>query len=138
MPINRVLNNEQNSVLVCNKDGEITHVNESCEHLFGYGKEEMIGQLIELVVPDYAKTKHVEFRKNYMQCPIHKDQGARMGLKGQRKDGSVFEADVVLSPLYTVNGELSVIAVVRDISDVDTIMTNLRAKLERLDSIKKT
>ena len=128
----QILNEDQNAFLLCNSKGVITHVNLACLHLFGYEKHEMIGELVELLVPDYAKKKHPALREQYMKSPVHKNRGTRMGLKGQRKNGSVFDADVTLLPLYTIDDSTAVIAIIRDISDPENILSELKNKIERL------
>lgn len=133
--INSIINNERDAVILCNNKGIITHANQACQRVFGYECNEIIGQTIEMLVPDDVKEKHVGLRSDYMEKPSSRQRGERLGLRGQHKSGVVFDVDVMLSPIYSVDDEWNVVVIVRDISDIGKIMTNLRKKLERLENI---
>lgn len=134
--INNVLDNEKDAVLVCNEEGVITHANNACNKLFGYEPKELLGQKIEVIVPEEVREKHVFLRTEYMKNPEHRSRGSRMGLRAQHKNGEILDVDVVLSPLVSIESNLSIIALVRDISNIEDTMKKLKRNLEQLSEIE--
>ena len=113
----RVMEVTPEAILMTDADGRIVMANARTEGLFGYTREELIGQPIELLVPMAQRDAHVRYRTGYHDKPVVREMGAkRLDLKGQRKDGSVFPIDVSLGPLITEQG-MWVIAAVRDVSE---------------------
>lgn len=136
--IESIINDQADAaVILCDSDGIITHANEACERIFGYTPSELLGETIEILVPDEIKDKHISFRFDYMKAPVSRQRGERMGLRTQRKDGTIAEVDVALSPVCNVKGNVSVIAVIRKMLSVEDIMGSLRNNLERLEEIKR-
>jgi PAS domain S-box-containing protein len=106
-------------------DGRVVLVNAQAERLFGYKREELIGQPVEILVPDAARAVHPGHRAGYLADPRHRPMGAGMPLAGRRRDASTFPAEISLSAIDTGEGIL-VTAAIRDIT------AQLRAKdLER-------
>ena len=97
-------------------DGRIALVNAQAERLFGYGRDELLGRPIEMLVPDTVRDRHPEHRNRYLADPQHRPMGAGMELAGRRKDGSEFPAEISLSAIETEDGTL-VSAAVRDVRD---------------------
>jgi PAS domain S-box-containing protein len=97
-------------------DGRIALVNAQTERLFGYGREELLGQLVEMLVPDSLREIHIGHRNAYLDGPVTRPMGAGMELAGRRKDGSEFPAEISLSAIETEDG-LLVSAAIRDVSD---------------------
>jgi PAS domain S-box-containing protein len=97
-------------------DGQITLVNAQVERLFGYQREELIGQPVELLVPDAARAAHPGLRDGYTADPRHRPMGAGRQLAGRRRDGTTFPADISLSAIETDDGILTT-AAVRDVTD---------------------
>jgi hypothetical protein len=120
--------------MVCaGPDGRIALVNAQAERLFGYGRDEMIGAAIEMLVPDAARAAHPEHRAHYFADPHPRPMGAGQQLAGRRRDGSEFPADISLSAIETDEG-LLVSAAVRDVSDrleAEAEQERLRAIAER-------
>src|ERR1700676_2427143 len=103
--------------MVCvNADGRITLVNAQTERLFGYSRAELVGQPVELLVPDAARDAHPGHRSVYMADPTPRPRGAGMELAGRRRDGTTFPAEISLSAIDTEQGVL-VYAAVRDVTD---------------------
>jgi PAS domain S-box-containing protein len=96
--------------------GQIVLVNAQTERLFGYTREELIGQRVEMLVPDAARAGHPDQRRAYMGEPVHRPMGAGLQLAARRRDGSEFPADISLSALETDDGIL-VSASIRDVSE---------------------
>src|ERR1043165_4807699 len=101
-------------MLVIRDDGRLVLVNQQVETLFGYARAELIGKPIEILLPERLRAKHADFRTQYFRTPVTRRMGAGRRLRGLRKDGSEFPAEVSLSPLHTPEG-LFVTAAVRDI-----------------------
>ncbi len=102
--------------MVCvDADGRIALVNAQAERLFGYGRDELIGQPVEMLVPDTVRDIHPGHRAGYVADPQHRPMGAGMELAGRRRDGTTFPAEISLSAIGTEEGVL-VSAAVRDIT----------------------
>lgn len=104
------------AIVVANEQGEIVLVNSQVERLFGYKKEELLGQQIELLIPERFREIHKAHRKHFYQFPQERKMGEGRELLARRKDGSEFFVDVALNPLV-IEGTTFVSAAIRDISD---------------------
>ena len=104
------------AVLLVNAARRIVFVNARAEKMFGYRREELLGQLIEeTVVPERFHDKHVGHHERYFSNPsVQMDSG--LDLYARRKDGSEFPVDLKLNPLETEQGVLA-ITIVRDVTD---------------------
>ena len=96
-------------------DGRIALVNAQAERLFGYERPELIGQPVEILVPDAARAAHPGYRAGYVADPQHRPMGAGRPLAGRRRDASTFPAEISLSAIDTGEGVL-VAAAVRDVT----------------------
>ena len=96
-------------------DGRIVLVNAQAERLFGYQRAELIGQPIEILVPDAARAVHTGHRAGYVASPRHRPMGAGMPLSGRRRDAGIFPAEISLSAIDTDEGIL-VAAAIRDVT----------------------
>ncbi len=95
--------------------GRIALVNGQTERLFGYRRAELIGQPVEMLVPDAARDIHPGHRAGYIADPQPRPMGAGMELGGRRRDGTTFPAEISLSAIDTEQGIL-VFAAVRDVT----------------------
>ena len=103
--------------MVCvDADGRIAAVNAQAERLFGYARDELIGQPVEILVPDQARKVHHLHRAGYMADPWPRPMGAGIELAARRRDGSTFPAEISLSAVDTGDG-IVVAAAVRDVTD---------------------
>ena len=120
--------------LVCvGGDGRIALVNAQAERLFGYGREEIVGQPLEILVPDEVKAKHRELRARYMADPVARPMDGRGDLGARRRDGSTFPAEISLSTIET-DQETLVMAAVRDGTErreLQAARDRLKAQAER-------
>ena len=96
-------------------DGRIVLVNAQAERLFGYQRAELIGQLVEILVPDAARAVHPGHRAAYAADPRHRPMGTGLPLAGRRRDASTFPAEISLSAIDTGEGIL-VTAAIRDVT----------------------
>lgn len=103
------------AMLAIDPEGHITRVNTQATRLFGYTRAELLGQPVELLVPERLRLRHEGHRKSYSVHPQPRPMGKGFNLSGRRKDGTEFPVDIMLSPLETDSGPL-VLAIVRDTS----------------------
>ena len=102
-------------ILVTNEKSEIINANPSAEKLFGFEKDELIGQKIEVLIPKRYTERHVSQRDNFQQNPHARSMGAGMELFGAKKDGSEFPVEISLSPYSNELGKF-VVAFIIDIT----------------------
>ena len=96
-------------------EGSIVFVNNQAEKMFGYGRTELLGQLVELLLPDRLHEAHARHRADYHATPATRPMGVGLDLLGRRKDGTEFPVEISLSPLSTPEGVL-IVSTIRDIS----------------------
>jgi PAS domain S-box-containing protein len=102
------------ALLIVNGDGHIVLANAQAEKLFGYEHDALLGQPIELLVPEQFREMHVAHRTDYAKAPYARPMGAELELSARRKDMSAIPVEISLSPLQTNEGML-VVATIRDI-----------------------
>jgi PAS domain S-box-containing protein len=124
----QLLDSAPDGVIIVDANGLIRLVNRQAELLFGYEREELLGQLLEILVPDRLRSIHPQHRAAYFAHPIARPMGALLTLAARRKDGSEFPVDISLSSVETEDGVL-VSAAVRDVTDRKRIEDE-RAQLE--------
>ncbi|MCR9192128.1 MAG: diguanylate cyclase [Gammaproteobacteria bacterium] len=105
------------AIIIVDKEGKITLVNGQAEKCFGYTREELIGEYIEIVVPEQFRRTHITQRLTYMEHPDMRPMGRGIDLTAQRKDGSIFPVDISLSPLETDNDGLLIMSIIRDVTE---------------------
>src|SRR3972149_4555716 len=105
-----------NAILMVNQKGEIVLVNSQTEKLFGYNREELIGQSVEILVPDRFRSKHSEYSKSFFVNPQARLIGMGRDLFALRKDGSELHVEIGLNPIKTEEGVL-VLAAIVDITE---------------------
>ena len=103
------------AVFVTGDDGRIRHANRAAEATFGYGRGELLGQEVEVLVPERLREPHRLLRRGYADSPRTRPMGEGRELYGRRKAGEEFPVDVTLAPLETPDGPL-VLSTIRDIS----------------------
>ena len=78
------------AIIEVDQEGRIIVLNQVTEKLFGYSREELLGQPVEMLVPAAARGHHAQHRANYKDHPATRPMGSTLKLEGQRKDGSRF------------------------------------------------
>jgi PAS domain S-box-containing protein len=117
------------ALVVTTADGHIQLVNRRAELLFGYSRAELLGQPVELLLPERFQAVHQQHRHAYMAAPRTRPMGANLQLLGRRRDGTEFPAEIALSPLSTTEDGSAglVIGHVRDVSGVQRMRAGWEA-----------
>lgn len=121
------------ATVIVNEAGIISMINLQTEKLFGYSREEMIGQPVEILVPLTKRSVHTQHRDGFMKAAKVRAMGAGIELNAVKKDGSSFPVEISLSPISTDDG-LLVSASVRDITDRKILENSLRKTNEELEA----
>lgn len=105
-----------NALLLVNKDGKIAYANLFAEKLFGYSKADLIGQGVEILMPERLRLRHPGYIKAFFTSPEARAMGMGRDLFAVRKDGTEFPVEIGLNPLITSEGTM-VLAAIIDISE---------------------
>ncbi|MBK7561976.1 MAG: PAS domain S-box protein [Chitinophagaceae bacterium] len=132
--------NATEGIILTNGSGHIVMVNPAAERMFDYGKEELIGQNIEILIPDKYKPHHHQLRDGFYKQPSNRVMGQGRDLNGRKKNGIDLPVEVSLSH-YHQEGELFAIAFIVDITrrkEIENSMLKQKAELEKItDKIRQ-
>jgi PAS domain S-box-containing protein len=104
------------AIIGVTRDGTITLINAQAERLFAYPREELLGQSVDVLVPERLRASHVQDRAGYFSHPRNRPMGAGAALTAVRKDGTEFPAEISLSCVETDRGTI-VTTSIRDVTD---------------------
>ncbi len=107
-----VLEIASDGLVVADRDGTIVLVNELAEQMFGYARDELLGESVEVLVPARVRAAHVLHRLSYIEDGL----GQRLEMGATRRDGEEFPAEITLSALG-VEDDVLVVASVRDVTE---------------------
>jgi PAS domain S-box-containing protein len=104
------------AIVEVSTDGTMVLINRIAEEMFGYGREELLGKSVDLLVPDSIHQQHHHYRNTYLEHPRTRPMGSGLDLHARRRDGSLFPVEISLSPIHTDSG-VHVTAVIRDVTE---------------------
>ena len=116
-------------ILVISAEGRIELANPCIERLFGYKKAELIGQLIEILIPETFRHKHVHHRDGYFNRPKARPMGYGLNLFARRKDGVEFPVEISLG-YYQLDNQQMAVAFVTDITESKRSQEELEARVK--------
>lgn len=119
------------ALVIVNERGRIDFVNMQTEKLFGYDRSELLGQPVEVLIPERFRGNHVHHRQSFVTSPKLRPMGSGLSLTGRHKDGSEVAIEVSLSPLHTAHGVI-VSAAIRDIRERRRIEAAAKLAADRL------
>jgi PAS domain S-box-containing protein len=122
-------------IVVVSDTGQMLAVNQQTERLFGYDRSSLVGQPVEMLLPDGLRLAHRAHRTRFRAEPRARPMGVGLKLQGQRADGSTFPIEISLSPLQPAR-EALVIASVRDLSERMAAEARVAEVLSVLDGIE--
>jgi PAS domain S-box-containing protein len=122
LPFRQLVDAAPDGMLVCDERGTILLVNAEVERMFGYVREELIGNRVEILIPEQLRPRHQGHVAGYVASPRLRPMGSDLDLRGRRKDGTELAIEISLAPIRTEQGTV-VTAGIRDVTD--------RRRLER-------
>lgn len=128
----RVVEAAPSAMVMINQFGIIEMVNAQAERVFGYQRTEMLGQPVEMLVPESARHGHPKLRSSFFSQPASRPMGAGRDLYGRHKNGSEFPVEIGLNPIETDEGVMVLSAIV-DISDRKQKEARIEAALKEKD-----
>jgi diguanylate cyclase (GGDEF)-like protein/PAS domain S-box-containing protein len=132
----RIFEHTPDVLFLVDHDGRISRNNSRVESLFGYGREELIGREIEVLIPERYVARHVGHRTRFAADPHTRRMGATlMDVYARRKDGSEFAVDIMISTLETGEGVFFLCAV-RDVTERKATIEQLRRRTGELEALQ--
>lgn len=126
----QVVESAPDAIVLVDDKGKIVLVNGEAENLFGWGRADMMGQPVDMLIPDGVRGNHEAHRESYKKSPTRRPMGRGLDLLARRKDGREVPVEISLSPIQTAAG-LQVMATVRDVSD------RRRQEMERRENARR-
>jgi PAS domain S-box-containing protein len=121
------------AIIEVDREGRIVLLNAAVESIFGYRREELLGQPVEKLIPEGAQGRHHAHRAAYWANPVTRPMGFGMILLARRRDGSEFPVEISLSPVKIDDG-FRVTAIIRDVTAKQKAEEAIRAANQQLES----
>ncbi|MCC6321462.1 MAG: response regulator [Phycisphaerales bacterium] len=122
------------ALIISDEQGRIVLVNAQTERLLGYRRDELIGQPIEILVPERTRAAHPGLRRRYHENPEVRAMGSGMELAAVRKDGTEFSVEISLSPLHKRDGRgMLVCSSLRDTTERMRVQDELRRAKQKAE-----
>ena len=137
LSLGSLLDFSPDSLLVIDATGTIVLLNAQLEMLFGYDQRELLGQSLEVLLPERLRAAHVAQRLHYLSAPRARPMGIGLNLVGRRKDGNEFPVDISLRPLL-IGQVLHVMGAIRDMTvqrQAEQERVQLMERLQRQDQL---
>jgi PAS domain S-box-containing protein len=131
-----VLDSASEGILLIDATGRITLVNPAAERMFGYDPTELLGQSLEILLPERVRDAHLEHRARYFAGPRVRPMGSGLDLAGRRKDGTEFPVEISLSYVRTPEA-MSAMALITDITERKRAEAELRRQRETVYQTEK-
>lgn len=103
------------AIIVVDSDGRIVFVNAQAERIFGYSSQELHLQSVETLLPDSTRARHRQHRQRFSGAPHSRPLMSGLSLRGMRKNGEIFDAEIALMPIED-GGDRLVASTIRDVS----------------------
>ena len=103
-------------LLLVDGNGHIVLANTRIEEMFGYARPDLLGNPVEMLLPEAFRAAHVAHRQRFVDEPKTRPMGAGLSLSGRRRDGSEFDVEISLSPLAAHDAQW-IVAGIRDATD---------------------
>jgi PAS domain S-box-containing protein len=126
-----------NAILISDQAGSIILLNAQAEQIFGWERQDLIGQSLEVLLPDDLRERHQRHRETYAGDSRKRQMGVGLDLRARRKDGTAFPVDISLSPLRTNQG-LLVMSIVQDITERQQAAQTLVQRNRALQALHET
>ena len=130
----QVIEGAPNGMVMVDPDGKIVLINAQIEKAFGYHRDELLGQQIELLVPGRFRALHPLYRGGFAAAPTTRPMGSGRDLFGLRKDGTEFPVEIGLNPIETQQG-LMILGTIVDITERKLAETALRRSQQQLAAV---
>jgi PAS domain S-box-containing protein len=127
------LESAPDAMVIVDRAGRIVMINRQTEKLFGYPRDELMYQPVDMLVPDRLRTRHLAHRSGFFDDPRTRPMGVGLELFGRRKDGSEFPVEISLSPISSEQGTL-VSSAIRDITERKRFEKALQEKNAELET----
>jgi two-component system, sensor histidine kinase PdtaS len=123
-------------MVLVDQSGKIVLVNAQVERLFGYNRQELLDQPVEMLVPTRARERHPAYRESFQDDPQARPMGAGRDLYGRRKDGSELPVEIGLNPLQTEHG-VFVLASIVDMTERKWAEEHMKGSLKEKETLLK-
>jgi|GEM_PF-914954 len=122
------------ATLIVNRDGVIVSANDRCKDVFGYSPGDLVGNPVEILVPESIRERHVPLRGGFAEAGNRREMGAGLDLFAVGKSGALFPVEITLSPLRTED-EVLIVAAVRDVTERKEAEARIRAQSQLISDI---
>ncbi|MEJ2297437.1 MAG: PAS domain S-box protein [Woeseiaceae bacterium] len=127
--VSQILNTAADATIISDGAGYIRAANARAEEIFGYDRGELVGQQVEMLLPEGFRARHRELRTGFNEAPRARPMMSGLDLSGLRKDGSTFQAEISLNPIETEDG-LIVTSTIREMTGDDDSEAYFKTILE--------
>jgi PAS domain S-box-containing protein len=132
----RLVESAPDAIVMADAAGRIVLANTQASQLFGYAPEDLIGQPMEMLMPERVRQRHELHRAGFQRDPRARQMGTGLDLYARHKDGREFPVEISLSPMQSADG-LLVLSAIRDVSQRKAIELELRRLSEHLQAARE-